>query len=207
MEALCRGYWYPIYAHIRRRGHGIEDARDLTQEFFASLVRHESLSTVRRERGRFRTFLLTALDYFLSDQRDRAQAQKRGSGIAPIELDSLEGEQRLAMEPVSQEETPDLAFDRRWISVLVEKALGALAHEFAAAGKSHVFIALKPFLEHPTSPGEYERLGPSLGMTPNAIAASVRRLRLRLRELLLSEVSHTVGTPNEAEAELRSLFS
>lgn len=206
MEALCRGYWYPIYAHIRRRGHGIEDARDLTQEFFASLIRHDSLATVRRERGRFRTFLLTALDYFLSDQWDRAQAQKRGSGIVPIELDSLEGEQRLAMEPVSQE-TPDLAFDRRWLSVLVEKALASLAHEYEVAGKSQVFGALKPFLEHPTAPGEYEQLGPSLGMTPNAVASSVRRLRVRLRELLLSEVSHTVGTPSEAEAELRSLFS
>lgn len=206
MEALCRTYWYPIYAHVRRRGHGVEDARDLTQEFFASLIRHESLASVRRERGRFRTFLLTALDYFLSDQRDRAQALKRGSGVSPIELDSLEGEQRLAMEPVT-EESPDLAFDRRWVSVLVEKAMTTLASEFAAAGKSPVFNALKPFLEHSTESGEYERLAPVLGMSPNAVAAAVRRLRLRLRELLLSEVSHTVGTPTDAEAELRSLFA
>ena len=128
LEQLCRAYWYPLYAHIRRRGHPPEEARDLTQEFFASLFRHESLAAARRDKGRFRSFLLGALDHFLADQADRARAAKRNFGQAPIELDALDAETRFALEPAT-EETPDRAFDRRWAATVIERALARLAVE------------------------------------------------------------------------------
>jgi len=206
MESLCRAYWYPIYAHARRRGRGPEDARDAAQEFFASLLRHDSIARVRRERGRFRTFLLSSLDYFLADQNDRARAAKRGGGVAPVELDALDAEECYALEPASGE-APDKAFDRRWVAVLVQRSVEVLAAENEAAGRSKVFERLKGFLERETEVGEYEAVGAALGMTPNAVAAAVRRLRVRLREILLEEAAHTVGTPGEAEEELRQLFS
>ena len=206
METLCQGYWFPIYAHVRRRGHGAEEARDLTQEFFASLLRHESVARVRREQGRFRTFLLASLSYFLADQSDRARAAKRGGGISPIELDALEGEARLALEPATHE-SPDVVFDRRWIAVLIERSLMALQAEQDVAGRARQFEHLKPFLEHSAERGDYEQVAEALGLSPNAVAAAVRRLRLRLRELLLIEVAHTVGTLGEAEAELRQLLA
>ena len=206
INTLCQGYWFPIYAHIRRFGHGAEEARDLTQEFFASLLRHESVARVRREQGRFRTFLLASLSYFLADQSDRARAAKRGGGVPPVELDALEGEARLALEPATHE-SPDVVFDRRWIAVLIERSLLALQVEQGVAGRARQFELLKPFLEHPAERGEYERVAEALGLNPNAVAAAVRRLRLRLRELLLIEVSHTVGTLGEAEDELRQLLA
>lgn len=204
LELLCRAYWYPIYAHVRRRGHRPQDAQDLTQEFFARLLSRDSLASVRREKGRFRTFLLTALNYFLADQSDRACALKRGGGRAPVELDSLAAEERYALEPAT-DETPDRAFDRRWAAALMERAFGRLMDEQRSNG-GH-FDRLKVFLSRETEPGEYEALSGDLGLSPNAIAAAVRRLRLRLRELALVEALQTVGSPAEAEQELRSLWS
>lgn len=206
LERLCRAYWYPIYAHVRRRGHRPEDAQDLTQEFFARLLSHDSLATVRREKGRFRTFLLTALNYFLGDAFDRANAQKRGGGRRPLELDALMAEERYALEPAT-DETPDRAFDRRWAAALMDRAFGRLAQEQVERGKQDQFEHLKTFLGRETEPGEYEALSSELGLGPNAIAATVRRLRLRLRELALTEALQTVCSPVEAEQELRSLWS
>lgn len=205
MQELCRSYWFPIYAHLRRRGMSAAEAEDLTQDFFASLLRHDSLASVRRERGRFRSFLLTSLKYFLADQSDRARATKRGGGEKPIELDSLSAEERLSLEPACHD-TPERAFDRHWAATLVQHALEGLQAEQHAAGRGRQFELLKCFLEHETSPGEYEQLSPELGLSPNAIAAAVRRLRLRLRDFLVSEAMRTVATPTEAEAELRTLF-
>ena len=206
MESLCQAYWFPIYAHVRRRGFGWEEARDLTQDFFASLIKHDSIARVRSERGRFRTFLLASLDYFLADRSDHIRAAKRGSGKAMVELDALEAEQRLAIEP-STHETPDLAFDRRWISVLIERALESLQSEQVDAGRRVHFDLVKRYLEHDAERGDYETAAASLAVTPNAVAAMVRRLRLGVRELLIAEVIHTVGTPGEAEDELRRLLS
>ena len=206
LERLCRVYWFPLYAHVRRRGYKPEDAQDLTQEFFAHLFRHESLAGVRREKGRFRVFLLSALNYFLSDQRDRACAAKRGGGRACASLDALQAEERYALEPATSE-TPDRAFDRRWAAALMEQVFAQLRQEQLLAGKNAQFTLLQPFLAREVEPGEYEALEPRLGLSRNAIAAAVRRLRLRCRELALAEVMRTVALPSEAEAELRQLFS
>ncbi len=155
LSHLCSIYWYPLYSHVRRRGHGPEDAADFTQEFFATLLRRRSLAHVGPEKGRFRTFLLTAVDYFLHDQKSREHAAKRGNGVPLVALDALTAEQRFALEPAT-EETPDKAFDRRWAAALLEQAFARLEKE--QAGKNGTFARLKPLLGRPVEPGEYEAL-------------------------------------------------
>ena len=206
LEHLCRAYWFPLYAHLRRRGRGPDDAADLTQELFARLLRRDAFRGVGPEKGRFRTFLLTAADNLLADQHAAATALKRGGGVRPIELDALAAEARYALEPVSPE-TPDRDFDRRWALVLLDQAFTRLAEEQAAGDGSAGFARLKAFLAADAEPGEYQRLGAELGLAPNTVAKRVERLRERYRELVLAEALRTVGTPAEAEAELRSLFT
>ena len=205
LERLCATYWYPLYAHARRRGHGPDDAADLTQEFFAVLLRRNSLATVGPEKGRFRTFLLTSMDYFLHDQSARAHAAKRGGGVALVQLDALDAEQRFALEP-STHETPDKGFDRRWAAALLEQAFARLEAEQIAAGKADLFSHLKPLVAREIEPGEYEALGSELGLAANTIAKTVQRLRLRARQLLLDEAAQTVAATGDAEQELRALF-
>ncbi len=205
LERLCATYWFPLYAHVRRRGHGPHEAPDLTQEFFAVLLRRNSLARVGPEKGRFRTFLLTSFDYFLNDQTDRDRAAKRGGGLPLIFLDALDAEQRFAFEPKT-DETPDKAFDRRWAVALLEQAFTRLESEQAQSGKAELFARLKPFLAREIEPGEYDALAPQLGVLPNTLAKTVQRLRLRARELLIEEAAHTVAVTGDAERELRELF-
>jgi RNA polymerase sigma-70 factor (ECF subfamily) len=205
LERLCAAYWFPLYAHIRRRGHKPEDACDLTQEFFASLLRRHSLAHVGPEKGRFRTFLLTSLGYFLADQVDYRRAVRRGGGKPLVELDALRAEERYTVEPAT-DETPDKAFDRRWLAALMVRALTRLEREQTEAGKGDSFSRLSPFLSREPEAGEYGAVAQPLGVTANAVAAAVRRLRVRLRELALAETAETLGNPAEAEAELRGLL-
>jgi RNA polymerase sigma-70 factor (ECF subfamily) len=205
LEWLCSTYWYPLYAHARRRGHGPEDAADLTQEFFAVLLRRNSLASVDRGKGRFRTFLLTSLDHFLLDQQDRHTAAKRGGGAKLIELDAFEAEKRFALEPITNE-TPDRAFDRRWAAALLEQAFKRLEAEQVSAGKADFFRQLRPFLAREVGPGGYEAVAAQFEMGTNAVAKAVQRLRLRARELLIEEAAETVATAADAERELRALF-
>lgn len=205
LERLCSTYWYPLYAHVRRRGHGPEDAADLTQGFFAVLLRRNSLANVGPEKGRFRTFLLTSLDYFLFDQSARDHAAKRGGGVKLIQLDALDAEQRFALEPTT-EETPDKAFDRRWAAALLEQTFTKLETEQALAGKGELFARLRPFLGREVAPGEYDVLAGELGLAANTLAKSVQRLRQRARLLLLDEAAQTVAAAGDAERELRELF-
>ena len=203
LEQLCGTYWYPLYAHVRRRGHGPEDAADLTQGFFEVLLRRNSLGAVGPEKGRFRTFLLTSLEYYLRDQSSRDHAAKRGGGVAPLRLDALSAEQRFALEPVT-DETPDKAFDRRWAAALLEQALARLATE--QADNANLFARLRPLLARAIEPGEYDALAAELGLAPNTLAKNVQRLRRRARDLLLDEATQTVAATGDAEKELRDLF-
>ena len=205
LERLCAAYWYPLYAHARRRGRGPDDAADLTQEFFATLLRRNSLATVGPEKGRFRTFLLTSLDYFLHDQSARDRAAKRGGGATLVQLDAMDAEQRFALEP-STHESPDKAFDRRWAAALLEQAFARLEAEQAEAGKAGLFSRLKPLVAREVEPGEYEALSSELGLAANTIAKTVQRLRQRARQLLLDEAAQTVAAAGDAERELRELF-
>lgn len=205
LERLCSIYWYPLYASIRRRGHKPEDACDLTQEFFASLLRRNSLADVGPAKGRFRSFLLTSLSYFLIDREKHRCAIRRGGGNPLIELDALQAEERYAVEPAT-EETPDKAFDRRWAAALMERAMDRLEREHATAGKADQFARLRVFLGREPEVGEYDSLASTAGVTANGIASAVRRLRLRLRELALAEAAETLASPADAEAELKALL-
>jgi len=205
-EELAKVYWYPVYAHVRRQISCPEQAKDMVQEFFTSLIQRESLARVAPEKGRFRTFLLNALKYFLADQHDHNSAAKRGGGRMVVSFDAMEAEERNRLEPL-EEDSPDKQFDRRWAAALIERALSRLQAEQHAAGRAAPFEKLKEFLAREVEPGEYEVVAAELGLTTNTVAASVRRLRLRLRELAINEAAKTTTTLSEAEDELRALFT
>lgn len=205
LERLCRTYWYPVYAWIRSRGHGPEGAQDLTQDFFASLLRRDSLAGVSQEKGRFRTFLIRSIQYFLADYQAWRNAARRGGGRPLLELDALEPEKRFALEPVTND-TPDAAFARCWTRVLVTEALERLEEEQKAAGRGEMMEVLREFIGSAPDGGEYARAAQSLGISQNTVAVTVRRLRLRCRELIMEEIMETVETREEAEAELQALF-
>ena len=206
LERLCQAYWYPVYACVRSRGHEPEDAKDLTQAFFASLLRRESLESVSPEKGRFRTFLLRALQYHLSDARSRASAGRRGGGRQVVALDALEPEQRYALEPPAPGDSPDDAFDRRWGAVLMARAFARLEQEQTAAGKAPAFTVLREFIGGTPDAGAYRAAEEALGVARGTVAVQVQRLRQRCRELIMDEILQTVGSRAEAEEELRALF-
>lgn len=206
LEALCRTYWFPVYAQVRRQGYSVHEAPDLTQEFFAGLLKYQSLGTVRRERGRFRTFLLKSLRHFLCDQGDRRTAQKRGGGVQAVPIDALGAEERLALDTATHE-SPDVLFDRHWLQALMDRVFLRLREEQVAAGRAELFDRLKPHLGGDVEAGVYAELEVLLGLKRNTIAANVARLRHRCRELALAEVRNTVADPAEAEAEFRQLLT
>lgn len=205
LESLCRVYWYPVYARVRGHGPGPEDARDLTQEFFAMLLRRESLNHVSQEKGRFRTFLIRSLNNFLVDRHRSRTAGKRGGGQILLEIDAFDPEKRYQLEPATQD-TPDAAFDRRWGQMLVIKAIEHLAEEQTTNGNATVFAMLAEFIGQEPDPGEYQTVANRLGVPLNTVAVMVRRLRVRCRELIMHEIMRTVRTRGEAEEELRALF-
>jgi RNA polymerase sigma-70 factor (ECF subfamily) len=206
LEALCRTYWYPIYAYARRQGRAPHDAQELTQEFFARLLARNSLQTVERERGKFRSFLLAAMNHFLADEHDRAHAAKRGGGKPIISLDECEAEDRYRVDGPSPL-APDQVFEKRWAITLLQAAFEKLRRESVAAGKAARFEQLKVFLENGTEPGDYDRLGRELGMTANTVAAAVHRLRQRYRELVRAEVAQTVARLDEVDEEMQHLLA
>jgi RNA polymerase sigma-70 factor (ECF subfamily) len=205
MAELCRTYWYPLYAFLRRRGHEAHEAEDLTQEFFARLLGQDFLANVDRHKGRFRSFLLAALKHFLSDQRDRAAAQKRGGGRPVISLDSLDAEARYRLEP-AQGLTPEKMFEKQWALSLLELVLSRLHAEMAAAGKSVLFEALKDTLTG-VRPITYAAIGAELGMSEGAVKVAAHRIRRRYRALLRAEIAQTVASPDEIRDEIRYLMS
>jgi len=205
MEELCHTYWYPLYAYVRRRGHAVEEAKDLTQEFFSRLIEKKWLSEADRSKGRFRTFLLTALNHFLANEWRRSHAAKRGGGKKIISLDDS-AEVRYAQEPACHT-TPEKIYDRRWAMSLFDRALGRLRQEYVAADKTCLYHHLKEFLSTEARDGEYERLGSELEMTPGAVAAAVHRLRQHYRQLVREEVAQTVETPADVGDEVRALLA
>jgi RNA polymerase sigma factor (sigma-70 family) len=204
LEKLCGVYWPPLFAYVRRRGYSEEDAKDLTQEFFASLLRRADLDGVDPARGRFRTFLLPSLGHFLANQWDRARAVKRGGGQRTVSLEEMSDEQWRSVEP-RDDLTPDRAFDARWAVVVMKQALTQLRLQMAGQGKADEFETLKPFLTaHPTG-GDYVTAAARLGKSSETVAVMVHRLRQRYRECVRAEVSETVSNPLELEQEMREL--
>ena len=206
LESLCRTYWYPLYAFVRCQGFGSHDAQDLTQEFFARLLRKNSIAEADPNKGRFRSYLLGAMQHFLSDEWDKLRAEKRGGGREIISFDSLDPEARYALEPAGLD-SPEQFFDRRWGLTVLDGALQGLRQEFSDAGKARQFDLLKPFLTQNAGPGGYDDVALALEMTANAVSVSVHRLRQRYRERVRAVVAQTVATPAEVDAELRALFS
>ena len=206
LEALCRAYWCPLYAYVRRQGHSPHDAEDLTQEFFSRLLHKDYLHAVAPEKGRFRTFLLVALKRFLADVQDRARAQKRGGGAVPLSIDAERAEQRYCVEPVDQM-TPERIYERHWALTLLDRAMSRLGDEFVSAGKADEFEQLKGFLTAERGAIAHAEVAPKLGLSEGALRVAVHRLRRRFRELFREEIANTVASPGEIEEEVRHLMA
>jgi RNA polymerase sigma-70 factor (ECF subfamily) len=205
LETLCRTYWYPLYAYVRRQGHSPPDAQDLTQEFFARLLEKDYLKAAAQEKGRFRTFLIVALKRFLANEWDRARAQKRGGGQVVLSLDTELAEQRYRIEPV-QDSTAEKVFERRWALTLLDRTMARLRQEFGGAGKSEEFDRLKACLTADRGEICYMEIATALGMSEGTARVALHRLRKRFREIFREEIAHTVSGPEEIEEEVRYLM-
>ncbi len=206
LETLCRTYWYPLYAYVRRRGHGPEDAQDLAQEFFARLLAKESVRRADRERGRFRSFLLKSLQHFLVNEWARGQARKRGGGEKLIPLDEALAERLYREEPATPH-PPENLYDRRWAVTLLDRAMERLGADYAAAGKRALFDQFKDLLLTEGSGEVYRGKALESGLSEGAVKVAVHRLRHRFGEAVRAEIAQTVATPAEVEEELRGLLA
>lgn len=205
LEKLCRTYWYPMYAFLRREGRSPHDAQDLTQEFFARLLRRDFLKNIGPQKGKFRSFLMASLKHFLCDEWDKARAEKRGGGQTFISLDDHNAEELYLLEP-DLGASAEKIFEQRWALTLLARALAGLREEFAAAGKGGEFERLKVFLSTPTSDGAYDGVAADLGWAVDAVGVKVHRLRQRYGELIRAEIAQTVADPADIEEELRHVF-
>ena len=206
LEELCRTYWYPLYAYVRRRGHGPEDAQDLTQEFFARLLAKHWIESADREKGRFRTFLLTAMSRFLANEWDREGAQKRGGHAVCLPLDTETAEVRYEADSALAL-APDRLYDRHWAMTLLDRALTRLRTEQKRAGKAREFAVLSPFLTAERGSIPYDQAAAQLGVNEAAARQAVHRLRKRFREVFREEITQTVAAPEEVEEEIRHLLA
>lgn len=206
LAKLCRTYWPPVYAFIRRRGYDRDQAEDLTQEFFARLLEKQYLHDADRARGRFRSFLLSAVTHFLANEWDRSQALKRGGGQAVVSIDLMHAERWY--EPATVDAaTPERLFERRWAIALLEAVMAALRSEFADAGKAGHFEILVGFLHRDPAGDRYRAVAERLGVSPGALRMSVHRLRRRYRELLRAEIATTVDASDRIDDEIRFLLA
>ena len=206
LEQLCRRYWFPLYAAVRRKGYAREEAEDLVQSFFARLLEKNYVAQADRERGKFRTFLLAALEHFLANEWNRQQALRRGGRQTFVALDAQNAEARYTRERF-HELSPEKLFDRRWAAVLLEQAHQALGHEYVAAGKGALFAALQPCLTGESPPDGYRKLAAQLDLSEGAVRMAVHRLRRAFGEQLRNEVAMTVSQPAQVEEEMQHLFA
>src|SRR3989441_4024535 len=206
LEKLCRTYWRPVYAFLRRQGFGREEAEDITQGLFAQLLERRKFSALREEKGRLRSFLLGALKYFLADERRRAMAIKRGEGQRLIPLEDLRADERIEIEPADPV-TAEMIYERRWALTVLEHVLSRLKDEYRTAGNATLFDSLKQLLpDEPGSPSQAE-IAARMGMTENAARQAFYRFRQRYQSLLREEIANTVATPGDIEDELRHLIA
>jgi RNA polymerase sigma-70 factor (ECF subfamily) len=205
LERLCHSYWRPVYAYIRRDGRQPADAQDLTQEFFLHFIEKEWIDHLQHQRGKFRSFLLTFLKHFLSDERDRAGAQKRGGGQTFISIDELQAEENYALEP-SESLTADQVFERRWAQTLMERAVARLRQEYVDDGKAELFQQLKDLQPGERGARSYMEIGAQFGLSEAAVKSAVHRLRARHRDVLRSEIARTLGSAEEVDEEIRHLI-
>src|SRR5579863_5494917 len=202
LVSLCENYWYPLYAYLRRRGYSTDQAQDLTQEFFVRVLEGRYLDRADPEKGRFRSFILTSLKFFVADEADRQRAQKRGGGVL-VSPEFSGGEERYQREP-AHDETPERIFERRWALSVLDRVVEKLRNEFVQHGRPEHFERLKVFLlGQPDAP--YAALAREMNTSEGALKVAIHRLRKRYRELFRQEIADTVADPAEVESELRYL--
>ena len=206
LAELCQKYWFPLYAYVRRRVHDTAEAQDLTQEFFARLLEKELLAQATPDRGRFRSFLLTAMQNFLTNEWRKAQATKRGGGQRILSLDFSAGDSRLNFEP-GYDWTAERIFERNWSITLLEHVLTRLRDEYTTAGKEQLFAALRPYISNNRDEGSFAAVAEKLEMTEGAAKVAAHRLRKRYRELLRAELAQTVADHADVDAEIAWLFN
>lgn len=202
---LCQKNYFPVYAFIRRQGTAPHDAQDLTQGFFAHVLRQDWLANVDRSKGLFRTFVLRCLKNFLSNEREKLGAAKRKSEQPPVALDATEAEERYKLEPLDGAD-PAVLFDRQWASCLIGRVLAKLQAEYAARNAGHLFEALLPSLVGESERGDWGAVAAHLGKSVEAAKTAGSRLRAEFRELLRREIAETVDSPQEVEGEIQALF-
>ncbi len=206
LATLCEAYWYPVYAFVRRSGHDAEEARDLTQGFFARLLEKRDIGSADPLHGRFRGYLLGSVKHFLANEKARQRALKRGGGRAPLSIDYQDADRQYSLEPADPE-TPETLFLRNWALALVRRATDRLGEEYGTQGKRIVFERLRPMLTGETDVASRKQIAESLGMTENALNVAVHRLRRRFRHRLKDEVAETLADPGETEDELHALLA
>ena len=205
LASLCETYWYPVYALVRRQGFDADEAADLTQAFFERVLRKNYFQDADPARGRFRAFLCVSVRHFLSNERDRGRALKRGGDRPPLPLEVETAEGRYQLEPPDGM-TPEKLFDRRWAMVLLERALDRLRQEYTAAGKIDLFVRLQDVLTGDGAGVPYSEIARLTGMSEGAVKVAVHRLRRRFREALVAEIAETVSDPADIDAEIRYLL-
>ena len=206
LETLCRTYWYPLYAFVRRRGYSPQDTEDLLQGFFARFLEKHYLGDVEQAKGRFRSFLLAALKHYLANEWDKAKAVRRGGRAEFVSLEAEAAESRYYEEPVS-ELTPEKLYEQRWADELLDRVMERIQHEFGASGQSPLFEALKGFLLGESQGVSYADVAAQQGLSEGALKKRVQRLRQRYQRLLREEIAHTVARSEDVEDEIRYLFS
>ncbi|HAB17294.1 MAG TPA: sigma-70 family RNA polymerase sigma factor [Verrucomicrobiota bacterium] len=204
LEKLCQTYWYPLYAFVRRRGYGVEEAQDLTQEFFFRLFDKGWLVQANRDKGRFRTFLLASLNHLLANEWDKANRLKRGGGQEHLSLDLAPGEDRFQLEPADSV-NPERAFDQNWAQATLDAVVDSLEQECVAGGHRERFTVLREFLLGDSEGLSYADAATRLGMGVNGVTSAIYRLRIRFRELFRITIAHTVATPEAVDEEIRYL--
>jgi RNA polymerase sigma-70 factor (ECF subfamily) len=206
LEALCRRYWFPLYAFVRRQGYAVHDAQDLTQAFFSRFLEKDYLQDVDRSRGKFRSFLLASIQHFLANARDRARAAKRGGGHNILALDFSQAEDRYAHEPASHW-TPEKLFQRRWALELLQAVLERLQEEWHSPERRAFFALVQDHITGAVPTRSLAEVAHACGMTEGAVKTALHRLRRRFRELLREEIAHTVATADQVDEEIRELFT
>ena len=210
LEELIQAYWFPLYAFVRRQGVCCQGAptgaEDLVQEFFARLLERKFLDQVDRSKGKFRSFLLAAMKHFLSKERDKFRAQKRGGNRSVIALDALEAQARYAVEPVD-DMTAERLFERRWALAVLDQVLIRLSSDYAQSGKGRLYEAIEPCLAGGAGAIDYGQASRELKMTEGALRVAVHRLRRRYRDLLRAEIAQTVDSPDQIEDEITYLLN
>ncbi len=206
LAELCSAYWFPLYAFIRRKGHGAEQALDLTQAYFARLLERQVVAAADPTKGRFRSFLLADCSHFMAHERERSQSARRGRGILPLSIDTRDAEGRYLREP-AHEETAERLFERDWALALLEGVLAALRLEYENSGRGRAFEVLKLVLEAGSHQIHHSELAIALGTTEGAAQVAVHRLRKRYRAILRAAIAATLADECEVEDELKFLFN